>query len=98
MKKFISINEFDGKNVLTYEVNASDKNEKVTEKYKNKKLRDSYENKEKRGTKIDLGNSPIKKHKCEKCGEDVENEYDFRITKKTIGVGVCQKCFEEMNK
>ena len=98
MKRFVGINDFDGKNILTYEVDAIERNEKLTEKYKNKKVRDAYENVESRGAKIDLGNSKKEEHKCERCGEEVVNEYDFRITKKTIGVGLCQKCLEKMDK
>jgi hypothetical protein len=97
-KKFIGVNEFDGKYVLTYRAEPSGDNEKITKKYKNKKLRDAYENKEKRGTKLDLGNEKKEKHKCEKCGKEVESNYDFRITKSTIGIGVCQKCLADFNK
>lgn len=97
MKKFIGISEFDGRNILSYEADPIGENEKITEKYKNKKLREAYNNNEKRGTKLDLGNQVKEKHICEKCGEEVESNYDFRITKSTIGVGVCQKCLEKIN-
>lgn len=95
--KFLSIAEFDGKNILTYEVKMSDINEKITDKYKNEKLRKSYENKESRNTKLDFTGEK-EKHKCDKCGEEVESNYDYRITKETIGIGVCKKCLEKYNK
>ena len=97
MKKFIGINEFDGRNILTYEVEKIGNNEKITDKFKNKKLRDAYKNKETRGAKLNLGNVEKVKNICEKCGVEVENEYDFRITKQTIGIGVCNECLSKIN-
>lgn len=96
--KFIKISEFDGKNILTYEANLLSKNEKITEKYKNKKLRKNYETNAPRNTKLNLGYLAEEKHICETCGKEVENKYDFRITKNTIGIGLCKECFEKKNK
>jgi len=97
MKKFIGVSEFDGRNILTYEVETVGDNEKITEKYKNKKLRDAYENKESRGTKLNLGAVKKDKNICEKCGAEVESDYDFRIIKQTIGIGVCNGCLAKIN-
>ena len=95
MKNFIGINEYDGGNVLTYIVENIGSSTKITDKYKNQKLRDSYENNESRGTKLNLGLENKEKHKCERCGGDVYSDYDFRITKKTNGIGLCQNCLKK---
>lgn len=92
MIKFVEIFEFDGSSVLSYDVLSIGDNEKITEKYKNKKLRDNYENKTSRGTKLNLGNQESEKHNCEECGVEIKNDYDYRITKQTIGKGICQEC------
>lgn len=90
--KFIDINEFDGRHILIYEAEQSGEEKKITDKYKNKKLRDNYDNKKSRNTKLNLGNTTQDKHKCENCGKEVESNYDFRITKQTIGSGLCNEC------
>lgn len=98
MVEFLSINEFDGRHVLTYSVNPIGDNKKITDKYINKKLRDAYKNKESRGLKLNIGDTIKEVNCCEKCGKNVDNVYDFRITKKTLGIGVCADCLIEINK
>ncbi len=98
VNKFIDINEFDGKNVLTYDVTSIGDNTKITEKYKNKKLRNAYSNNERRGTKLDLGNTQKENPKCENCGCEMDSHYDFRITKQTTGRGLCKNCLGEVHK
>lgn len=95
-KKFLEINDFDGKYVLSYEVEAVCSVEKITEKYRNEKLRSSYNKKEKRkNTTLNLSNEQEITY-CEKCGKKLESVYDFRITKATIGVGICNSCLNDM--
>jgi hypothetical protein len=96
--KFVGISSFEGKNILTYEVKMLESGTKVTDKYRNEALRESYAKKEKRTTTLNLGNEEKEKHICDKCGKEVESNYDYRITKETIGVGVCKKCLEIINK
>lgn len=98
MIKLLYISEFDGNNILTYEVEPIGEHEKITEKYKNKKLRDGYKNKDKRNSTLNLGGDTSEKHVCDACGGDMESEYDYRITKETIGKGLCKECLEKHNK
>lgn len=94
-KKILNIEEFDGKHVLIYEVEKTKEEEKITEKYKNKKLRSAYENKEPRkGRVLNLGKIEVEKHKCEVCGEEIKNEYDYRILKETTGKALCENCLK----
>lgn len=95
--KFIGVNEYDGKYILSYEVEASQSCDKITEKYKNEKLRKAYENKETRNTVLNL-NPEKKKIYCDKCGKEMESEYDYRITKVSTGKGLCKECLTEFNK
>lgn len=97
MLNLISIAEFDGKNVLTYEVEPIENGDKITDKYINQILRKNYKDKAPRTTTLDLTNKKLEKHPCDKCGSEVENEYDYRITKETIGIGLCKKCLLKYN-
>lgn len=97
MSKFIGITEYDGKNILTYEVTQVGNTDKITDKYINKKLRENYENNVPRSKTLNLSDQQSEKHVCDKCGGDVESEYDYRISKSTIGVGLCKKCLEKYN-
>jgi hypothetical protein len=98
MLKFLGISEYDGKNILSYEVKQTETSTKITDKYINKKLRDDYANNAPRKTTLDLTGEVKKNHNCDKCGNEVENEYDYRISKETIGIGLCKKCLEKYNK
>lgn len=97
MLNLISIAEFDGKNVLTYEVEPVDNGDKITDKYINETLRKNYADNAPRTTTLDLTNKKLEKHPCDKCGVEVENEYDYRITKESIGIGLCRKCLLKYN-
>lgn len=97
MIKLISISKFDNKNVLTYEVKVIENGNKITDKYINKKLRNNYEKKSSRNQVIDLTTPNKKVSKCDKCGCDMESEYDYRITKSSVGIGLCNKCLSEYN-
>lgn len=98
MNNFIGISEFDGRHILTYNVESIGNDEKITDKYKNKKVRDAYENKKPRGTKLNLGVENKDKYTCEKCGCEIDSKYDFRITKQTFGVSMCNDCLNEHNR
>ena len=93
--KFIGINYFDGKHIITYQAKINTDTEKITEKYKNEKLREAYANNEKRTDTFKMtGNETCI---CDKCGEKMENAYDYRITKYEYGYGMCKKCLEKYN-
>lgn len=98
MINFIGVEEYDGRNILVYEVIPAENGEKITDKYRNEKLRENYANKAPRSKTLDLTNKKTEKHPCDKCGVEVENEHDYRITKSTIGIGLCTKCLEKYNK
>lgn len=93
-KEFIGINEFDGKYVLTYTVDVLEYGNKITDKFKNDKLRKKYEDKEVRTTTLDLTGEFKNSCKCDKC-DNIVNLYDYRITKNSIGVGLCNECLEK---
>lgn len=93
---FIGVAEFEGKYILSYEVEATQSCDKITEKYKNEKLRNAYQNKESRNTILNLSNEK-KKTYCDKCGIEMESVYDYQITKASIGKGLCKACLEEYN-
>lgn len=98
MINLVGITEYDGKNILTYEVEALTENGlKITDKYKNKKLRENYANNAPRNQMLDLTDKKSEKHKCDKCGGEMESEYDYRITKSSIGIGVCKNCLSKYN-
>lgn len=96
--KLISIAEYDGKNILTYQVDTIESGEKITDKYINEKLRADYANKAPRAKTLDLTDKKLEKHVCDKCGVEVESEYDYRITKSSIGIGLCKECLNLYNK
>jgi hypothetical protein len=98
MLKFIKIKEYDGKNILIYDVVQTESTDKITDKYINKKLREDYNDNSPRSKILNLSSQTSDKHLCDKCGGNVESEYDYRITKSTIGVGLCNKCLKEYNK
>lgn len=94
--KLLAITEYEGKNILTYQVSQVDNDEKITDKYINQKLRDNYANNAPRTDTISLITSKTEKCKCDKCGEEVD-KYDYRITKASINIGLCKKCLEKYN-
>lgn len=93
-KEFIGINEFDGKHVLTYIVDTLEYGNKITDKFKNDKLRKKYENNEARTTTLDLTGEFKNSCKCDAC-DNIVNLYDYRITKNSIGSGLCKDCLEK---
>lgn len=51
-KKFVSVNEFNGSNVLTYDIETEIFNEKITDKFIKPELRKKYKNVEKKNVKL----------------------------------------------
>ena len=96
MIDFIGIAEYDGKHILMYEVEqVNSNNNKITDKYKNKKLRENYSNKKPRKQTLDLSEKNKQKNTCEHCGIEMESDYDYRISKATVGAGLCKKCLNK---
>lgn len=98
VEKFIGIGEFDGKHVLTYKVKNHEKEDKLTDKYRNEKLRSDYENNSPRTKTLNLGVNEKLSYKCDGCGCDINDVYDYRITKETIGKSLCRDCLTLKNK
>lgn len=96
MIKLISINEFDGKHILTYEVEVLEFGSKITDKYKNKKLRHGYEHKAKKNLTLNFNDDIDNKHTCDRCGTPIKSNHDYRISKQTIGQGVCMNCLQTL--
>ena len=96
MIKLISINEFDGKHILTYEVEVLEFGSKITDKYKNKKLRQGYEDKTKKNLTLNFNDDVDNKHTCDRCGAPIKSNHDYRISKQTIGQGVCMDCLQTL--
>lgn len=98
MIKLLTISVFEQKYVLTYQVKTIENGNKITDKYINKKIRENYKNNTSRNTTLNLNTNKKEPCHCEKCGCEIDNIYDYRITKTTVGIGLCNKCLEAHNK